>query len=110
MNKINKIFKYSALINTFCIFLPLLFITLSLCFVQISEKVSHFCFYLAFFATFFGSFIYIFTFITILTTFIISLLKKNKIKKDYIIIFSKLIYIVFLILFTIVVLLFYSAL
>lgn len=110
MNKIDKIFKYSTLINTFCIILPLLFVALSLCFIQISEKISQFCFCLGFFTAFLGSFIYVLTFIIILIVFIISLFRKNKTKKDYIIIFSKFIYIVFLILFTTLILMFDSVL
>ena len=110
MNKIDKIFKYAALINTSCILLPLLSIIFSLSFIQVSEKISQIFFYLTFFILFFGSFIYLITFIMLFITFITSLFKKNKTKKDYIIIFFKFIYIILLILFATIVLLFYFAL
>ncbi|MBQ9149489.1 hypothetical protein IJX73_01015 [bacterium] len=110
MNKIDKIFKYTALINTSCILLPLLSIILSLSFIQVSEKISQNFFYLAFFILLFGNFIYLITFIMIFVTFIVSLFKKNKTKKDYIIIFFKFIYIIILILFAIMGLLFYFTL
>lgn len=110
MNKIDAIFKYAALINTSCILLPLLSIIFSLGFIQISERISQNFFYLAFFISLFGSLIYLITFIMIFVAFIVSLFKKNKTKKDYIIIFFKFIYIIFLILFAILVLLFYFVL
>lgn len=110
MDKIDKIFKYSAITNTLCILLPLLFIILTLCLIYISEKISEYCFYATFFIALFGVHIYLITLAIILITFIITLFKKSKTKKDYISIFLKLAYIALLILFTITIVIFCSML
>ena len=100
-------FKCFAIINSFCALLPIFFVLLVIFFAQISEKISLFFYKLSFFTMLFIPYVYLISLIMIFVTLLVELFKKNKSKKDYLLVIFGFIYIALASLLALFVLLFY---